>query len=146
MSLKSTPSRYGSVAMAFHWLTALAILALMVTGQMMDGLQDAARQIAILKWHVPMGLAVLLLTLARIAWWFFADRHPAPLGTGWQALAAKAGHTALYALLLVMTVSGVALMALSGAGEVVFFGSTAPLPQFSDFTCPADPMVWARNC
>ncbi|CUX81313.1 MAG: cytochrome b561 [Roseibaca calidilacus] len=133
MSLKSTPSRYGSVAMAFHWLTALAILALMVTGQMMDGLQDAARQIAILKWHVPMGLAVLLLTLARIAWWFFADRHPAPLGTGWQALAAKAGHTALYALLLVMTVSGVALMALSGAGEVVFFGSTAPLPQFSDY-------------
>ena len=103
--------------MAFHWLTALAILALMVTGQMMDGLQDAARQIAILKWHVPMGLAVLLLTLARIAWWFFADRHPAPLGTGWQALAAKAGHTALYALLLVMTVSGVALMALSGAGR-----------------------------
>ena len=78
MSLKSTPSRYGSVAMAFHWLTALAILALMVTGQMMDGLQDAARQIAILKWHVPMGLAVLLLTLARIAWWFFLPTATLP--------------------------------------------------------------------
>jgi len=133
MSLKSTPSRYGHVAMAIHCLTALAILALMVTGQMMDGLQDAARQIAILQWHVPMGLAVLLLTLGRIAWWVFADRHPAPLGTGWQALAAKAGHVALYALLLVMTLSGVALMALSGAGEVVFFGSTAPLPDFGNY-------------
>lgn len=133
MSLKSTNSRYGSIAMAFHWLTALAIAALMVTGQMMDGLQDATRQIAILQWHVPMGLTVLLLTLGRIGWWLWADRHPAPLGTGWQALAAKAGHAALYALMLVMTLSGVALMALSGAGEVVFFGSTAPLPEFGDY-------------
>lgn len=133
MSLKSTPTRYGHVAMAFHWLTALAILALMVTGQMMDGLQDAARHIAILQWHVPMGLAVLLLTLGRIAWWAIADRRPAALGSGWQARAAKVGHAAFYALLLVMTLSGVALMALSGGGEVVFFGSAAPLPEFADY-------------
>lgn len=133
MPLKSSRTRYGSVAIAFHWLTAVAIVALMVTGQMMDGPIEAARQIAILQWHVPLGLAVLLLTLARIAWWGIADRHPAPLGSGAQELAAKAGHAALYVLLLVMTVSGVALMALSGAGEVVFFGSTAPLPDFGDY-------------
>lgn len=133
MSLKSTPTRYGSVAMVLHWLTALAILALMVTGQMMDGPIEAARQVAILQWHVPIGLAVLVLTLARTLWWVIADRHPDPLGTGTQALAAKAGHAGLYVLLLVMTVSGIALMALSGAGEVVFFGSTAPLPDFGDY-------------
>jgi cytochrome b561 len=99
----------------------------------MDGPIEAARQIAILQWHVPIGLSVLVLTLARILWWVIADRHPDPLGTGAQALAAKAGHAALYVLLLVMTLSGIALMALSGAGEVVFFGSTAPLPDFGDY-------------
>ncbi|SUZ33117.1 Cytochrome b561 [Roseibaca ekhonensis] len=133
MSLKSTQARYGTIAMAFHWLTAIAILGLMVTGQLMDGLQDAARQITILQWHVPLGLAVLALTLARIGWWIFADSYPAHLSTGWQAVAAKAGHAALYALLLVMTLSGVAMMALSGAGETVFFGSATPLPDFGDY-------------
>ena len=83
--------------MAIHWLTALAILALMVTGQMMEGLQDAARQIAILQWHVPMGLAVLLLGLARMVGGPLPTATMQTLSTGLAGAAAKAGHAALYA-------------------------------------------------
>ena len=132
MAIKSTPSRYGSVAITLHWLTALAILGLFITGQMLETTDQAAK-IATLQWHAPLGLLVLVLTLARILWWSFADRRPAPLGNGVQLLAAKLGHLGFYVLMLTMALSGIAMMVLSGAGEIVFNGANLPLPDFHDY-------------
>jgi cytochrome b561 len=70
MSIKSSNTRYGSVAIAIHWLTALLILALFVTGLMAEGQTDPAAQLALVRFHVPLGIAVLLLTVLRIVWWW----------------------------------------------------------------------------
>lgn len=132
MALKSSPTRYGHVAIALHWLTALAILGLFITGQLSDT-TDMAAKIAVLQWHAPLGLSVLVLTLARVAWWVWGDTRPAPLGDGLQRMAAKIGHGAFYVLMIGMALSGMAMMVLSGAGEVVFGGASAPLPDFRDY-------------
>lgn len=136
MALKSTPDRYGRVAIAIHWLSAILILGLLAAGFLAADSPNSQAKAAILRLHTPVGIAVLLLTVVRIGWWLFADRKPAPVtGTArWQALAAKAVHGLLYLATLGLAVSGIGLMALSGAGQILFGGAPGPLPDFWDFT------------
>jgi len=136
MSPKSTPDRYGSVAIALHWLSAILILGLLVAGFLAANSPDSQAKAAILRLHAPIGIAVLVLTLVRIGWWLFADRKPAPVAgmAPWQVAASKAVHGLLNLLVLGLALSGIGLMALSGAGEILFGGAPGPLPDFWDFT------------
>ena len=55
----------------------------------------------------------------------------------WQAKAASIVHGLFYVLILAMVASGVAMMVLSGAGEVIITGQGA-LPDF-DLYAPRQP-------
>ncbi|MCY3768016.1 MAG: cytochrome b/b6 domain-containing protein [Gammaproteobacteria bacterium] len=77
MGAKSTTDRYGAVAVTIHWLSALLILVMVGSGFRADAMEDPAGKAAILRVHVPVGMAVLLLTLGRIGWWLWADSKPA---------------------------------------------------------------------
>lgn len=128
MSLKSSPTRYGAVAIAIHWLTALLILALFVTGLLAAGQADPAAQLALVRFHAPLGSAVLVLTLLRIVWWWVADKRPGlPADQpGWQKLMAQVVHFALYAVILLLAASGMATVVLSGALPAIIEGTTLP--------------------
>ena len=41
MGIKSTNDRYGSVAIVIHWLSAVLILALLVSGFKMSSVEDS---------------------------------------------------------------------------------------------------------
>ncbi len=135
MSWKSGPQRYGAVAIAIHWLTAGVILALLTTGFNAEDMADDAEKAAVLRIHVVLGLSVLAVTLLRLAWWGLADRRPAdpPSMPRPQAMAARIVHGLFYVVILVMAASGIATIALSGAGTVLFGGSAAALPDFGEF-------------
>ncbi|MDP3526504.1 MAG: cytochrome b [Hoeflea sp.] len=135
MSMKSSPTTYGAVAVSIHWLSALLIVGLLASGMLADETGDPATKARILSAHAPMGIAVLLLTLARIVWWWRLDSHPAPLAgdPAWQMKAARAVHGLLYIVVLGMAASGIGLFVLSGAGAIVFGGAPGPLPDFADF-------------
>ncbi len=134
MALKGNAGRYGSLAIALHWISAVAILALLVLGFRAASLADAGQKAALLRLHVPLGALVLVLTVARVAWWFFDRRPDDPAGQRpWQSRTAHAVHGLLYLVLIVMGTSGIGLLILSGAGGVLFLGASGPLPQFSDF-------------
>ena len=128
MSAKSTSTRYGSVAIAIHWLTALLIVMLFVTGLLAAGTTDAAAKLALLRAHIPLGAGALLLTLLRIVWWLVADRRPdLPSNQpAWQKFMAKAVHIALYAIVLESASSGIATIVLSGALPMIIGGGTLP--------------------
>lgn len=131
MPLKSTPDRYGSVAVAIHWVSALLLIGLLASGFRASDTMDAAAKAGLLRVHVVAGLAVLVLTAARILWWLFADSKPADLpGTKASHTAAKAVHGLFYVVILGMAASGIGMMVLSGAGAVVFSGAPAALPDF----------------
>ncbi len=128
MSAKSTSTRYGGVAIAIHWLTALLIVALFATGLLAAAQVDPAAKVALLRAHIPFGAGVLLLTLLRIVWWLAIDRRPAlPADQpGWQKLLAKAVHFALYAVILATASSGIATVILSGALPAIIGSATLP--------------------
>jgi cytochrome b561 len=131
MTLKSLPHRYGAVAIAIHWLAALAILIALASGFRMTSLDPAAK-IAVLRVHAIAGVAVLLLTLARIAWWSAVDRKPDAVA-GQPLLFARiapAVHVLFYVVVLGMAASGIGMMALSGVGNVVFGDAGGALPDF----------------
>ena len=132
MSMRSTKARYGAVAITIHWLTAILILVMLGTGFRGADMVDPAAKIAILRIHAIIGITVLVLTIARIIWWLTIDKKP-PAVAGESPLlnkAASAVHGLLYLLVFVVVGSGMAMMILSGAGEILFGGAARALPDF----------------
>ena len=132
MAVKSTSTHYGSVAIAIHWLSALAVILTFVAGFVVANVAPPAEQPPILIVHIVLGSIVFVLTLLRIVWWVAADKHPkAPAEQPrWQRLTASAVHGALYAILLLMATSGITTIALSGALPAILSGG--PVPDFSE--------------
>jgi cytochrome b561 len=135
MGLKSTSDRYGTVALLLHWTSAVLIVGLMVAGFRAASMIDPMAKANILRMHAPVGVAVLLLTLFRIGWWTFADRKPGDVEgmPRLQSMAAKAVHGLFYVAIVGLAASGIGLMAISGAGDVLFGGAPGPLPDFWAF-------------
>lgn len=138
MTIKSSDSRYGNVAVIIHWLSVLLILVLIGSGFRAGGMEGAAAKVVILRVHVIIGIAILLLTLGRIVWWLFIDEMPVPVPMpSWQNHTSRAVHVMFYILILGMSASGIGMvigmMVLSDAGPVFFGGSGGALPNFWDY-------------
>ena len=133
--MKSTPTRYGTVAVTIHWLSVVLIVMLLASGFRAASMTDPDIKTGLLSIHAPLGMAILILTLARVLWWWFADRKPDPVAgdPAWQRFVARAVHILFYVVIIGMASSGIGMMALSGAGAILFEGSGAALPNFHDF-------------
>jgi cytochrome b561 len=121
------------VPIVIHWLSALAILVMIGSGLSVANVSDEAARVGILTVHVSVGIVVLLLTLMRFAWWIAVDRRPGHHNgiPGWQARVSHIVHYALYALIVVMLASGIALALLSGVVPGVYTGAVTTLPDFA---------------
>ena len=102
-------TRYTSGAILLHWTIALAILFQLAVGLAMvhlDAMPDALR-FALFQWHKTIGILVLCLTLARIAW-RLVNPPPAlaPTTTRAERTASGLVHLAFYALMLIVPLSG----------------------------------------
>jgi cytochrome b561 len=129
MRALSSPVRYGSVAIAIHWIVAATIVLLFATGLAAAGQADPAAKIALLRAHIPLGVGVLLLTLLRLAWWMVADRNrPAsPVGqSAWQKATARTVHLLLYVVVVATAASGIATIVLSGALPAIVGSGALP--------------------
>jgi cytochrome b561 len=129
MSARSSATRYGSVAIAIHWLTALLILLLFATGLTAADQTAEAAKIALLRAHLPLGAGIVLLTLLRIVWWLVAEPRRPTLPSdqpAWQKLMARSVHVALYVVVLMSAASGIATIALSGALPAIVGGAGLP--------------------
>ena len=122
---KSSP-RYTFTAIALHWLAAALVLANFALGPWMVDLPLSPEKLRLYGWHKWIGITVFLLVLARLAWRHW---HPAPPPVAmpeWQRRAAAATHVALYALLLLIPLSGWVYSSATGV-QVVYLG-LVPLP------------------
>ena len=127
--LKNTEQNYGRVAVGFHWVSALLILMMLPLGFLMQKASEAEK----IQWyriHILIGILILLITLARIAWKFFNVKpEPAPGLRGIHLLGMKLIHILLYLVLFLLPVSGIVLMVQSGMVDVLR-GVTQDLPKF----------------
>ncbi|MEM7749959.1 MAG: cytochrome b/b6 domain-containing protein [Pseudomonadota bacterium] len=135
MVLKSSRTRFGAVAIALHWITALLLVGALGSGFRAADTVEPSTKIQLLAIHIPLAVAAIGLTLVRIFWWLFVDKKPAPLinTPNWQHRGAGAVHLLFYIVILGMGVSGIGMFVLSGAGPLVFAGVEGQLPNFWEY-------------
>jgi cytochrome b561 len=107
MAIRNTDERFGWLSIGFHWLTVVLVVGMCLVGFLMQELPTGPFKIQVFALHKSTGLTVLALTGLRLLWRLIGG-VPAPVpGTPrWQMLAAGGSHAALYAILLVMPLSG----------------------------------------
>ncbi len=108
IGLHNTQDRYGWVAIAFHWAIAVLVIGQWLLGEAMhEWVSDRNLRFALFQWHKSVGLLILFVAIARILWRFKepVPRPPAdqPL---WQVRLSRAVHWSLYALIILMPLSG----------------------------------------
>jgi cytochrome b561 len=124
-------------ARVLHWLMAILIVAMLFIGVGMVA-SVSARHEWLLHIHKPLGIAILLLAVVRLA---VRLRHPPPPLPAdlpaLQKLAAVASHWLLYFLMLAMPLIGWAM--LSAGGYPVMLGASLRLPSIF----PVSPTAFA---
>jgi cytochrome b561 len=119
--------RYSTVAIVFHWLIAAALVLQMALGFHMQELEGLGHS-TLLQLHKSVGITVLLLTFARLAWRFV--NPPPPHGTNLhnlEKLAAHWVHLGFYGALFALPLTGWAMVSLERAGGFKLFGAI-PFP------------------
>ena len=123
MTLKNTADRWGPVSQAFHWLIVLLIVGLAVVGLSMGELPKTPKYFWVYTAHKSIGLTVLALVVARLAWRVYAGKpEPVPGTPTWQQRIANITHWVLYAVILAMPLSGWLYDSASGLRPFLWFG------------------------
>jgi cytochrome b561 len=117
--------RYTMVAIMLHWSTAILILFNLSVGFFMEGFEPGLRGI-IVPLHISSGITVLALTAFRLGWRL---THPPPSFhaeiAAWERGIAHAAHGTIYFLMIVMPVTGWAIISAHppprpGAGPMIW--------------------------
>lgn len=125
-----TRSRYSSIAIALHWIIAVAILLNIVLALWFSSLfatGEPAEQAlggTIVGIHKSIGLTVLFLSVFRLGWRIVHGFPPLPahLAT-WERLLARANHIAFYVLMIAIPLIGWLMVSASPSNRpLVFFG------------------------
>jgi cytochrome b561 len=112
--IRNGKDSYGLVAIVLHWAIALLIISQLVMGTMMVRLENQRLAFDLIQWHKSFGLLTLALVVIRLAW-RLANPLPSYPATvpDWEARAARGMHRLLYVLMLVLPLSGWALVSVS---------------------------------
>lgn len=128
-------SRYSHVAITLHWLIALLIVGNLIGGLVVDTFLDspdpAMKQtgFSIIQLHKSVGLTVLLLSVLRLAWRLVNPAPPLPAHmTPLERLLAQATHWGFYALIVLLPLSGWALISGSEIRYPTFYFGLFEVP------------------
>jgi cytochrome b561 len=108
MRWKNTATSFGVVTKSFHWIIAVAFVVAYVTVYYVIWFtDDTAPEIPpALNIHWISGLLVGALILPRLLWRLFNIQPDAPPGSRIEHLLAHAAHWGLYALMIMMPLTG----------------------------------------
>lgn len=122
----NTRRGWGLVSILLHWVGALVIIGLFALGWWMTGLDYYDRWYNLGPWwHRSLGMLLLLATLMRLGWRFLQPT-PEAKGHRLERLAAHLGHLGLYALMLLVLISGYLISTAEGQGIDVFDAFEVP--------------------
>ena len=121
MALKNTDTSYGWLSKSFHWVVALLIIGLLIVGNIMTDMDRGDTRSTVYGIHKAAGILVLGLAIARLCWRIINVEPTHANIARWQKIASHAVHWTLYALMMLMPLSGWA-MSSAGGHPVSFFG------------------------
>ena len=132
-SLSAASPRYSGVAIALHWVLALALVSIFSVGLYMADLPFSPMRLKLYNWHKWAGVVILALSALRLLW-RLTHRPPAlppkivAAMPGWQVAAHHITHGLMYALFFAVPLIGWAYSSAAGF-SIVLFG-VLPLPDF----------------
>lgn len=140
MIWRNGPDSFGLISRILHWGMAILVLVMLALGLRISSMEPGLANLWLYALHKTLGMTVLALVLIRLVW-HAVSPPPAPKGTPgtWEIRAAKAGHGALYALMIAIPVSG--WIASSATGIDVMFADRWVLPAIA----PVSEMWEARG-
>jgi len=115
MPLKNSETRYGSAAMALHWIMALGFIGMVVLGVYMHELPNTdPSKFTLFQWHKSVGLTLLLLVALRLLWRALNTVPPLPTGLKpYERFLAHLTHRWLYAAFFLMPLTGWTMVSAS---------------------------------
>jgi cytochrome b561 len=124
-------STYTGVAIALHWILALALAGIFAVGTYMVDLPFSPARLKLYNWHKWAGITILTLSAIRLLW--RATHRPPALPDAmvrgmpvWQQWAHHATHGLMYVLFFAVPLLGWAYSSATGF-QIVVFGQI-PLP------------------
>ena len=129
MSVKNTANNYGSIAKWLHWGTAVLFLGSYISVYYRHWFTEekTPENWTALQLHLSIGVTIAIAVALRIVW-RIANRVPdLEPGTKLEHLAAHAGHYALYAIMIIMPVTGYV-----GTGVNTEYFFIFDIPKFED--------------
>ena len=122
-------TQYSKRVVIVHWLTlALLVVAWYLGDSLGDATDDSKATLAGYLVHIAVGGTVLLLTLVRL-YFRRKDGVPPPIGVTAMDKLAKGIHHLLYAMLLLLPISGIMTVITSTAGKALLAGDANLLPK-----------------
>jgi cytochrome b561 len=120
-SIVQEQASYSGGARTFHWLTVALLLIIIPIGLVMGYLPRGIVQNTFFITHESLGLTVLALTLVRFLWRVGHPPPPSPDLNRLERSASAGVHVLLYAVLIIMPVTGYLFVTLSDI-DVSYFG------------------------
>ena len=105
----TAPAAYDPVARAAHWLTFILVAAEFTIGWTMPDIEWGTEPTGLIGIHLMIGGSLLIVILFRLLW-RITHSAPPPVASlpAWQRWSAGITHVALYALLLIVPLTGLA--------------------------------------
>jgi cytochrome b561 len=120
MKLRNSKERYGIIAMSLHWIVAVLFLLLYISVYFRQWFTQAETDInwTALQLHLSFGMTVMVFVVLRIIYKLIDKKPNEVPGSKFEHLAAKAAHYMLYAVMIIIPITG-----YTGTGvNTEFFG------------------------
>jgi cytochrome b561 len=129
MSIKNTADNYGLIAKCLHWLTAALFLGSYISVYYRHWFtqEKTPENWTALQLHLSIGVSLAVVVALRIIWRIINRAPDFESGTRLEHLAAHIGHYALYAIMIIMPITG---YVGTGVGTEYFF--IFDIPKFED--------------
>lgn len=108
MTQRNTADHWGLPSKLFHWVMAVLVIGLLGMGVYISEIvDDIYRAFDLTQIHKSFGFVAFCLIALRLAWRLYAGAPTLPPDVPkWQVRSSQASHFLLYALMIVMPVSG----------------------------------------
>ena len=127
--MKRMSEKYGPAAVTLHWIVAIVLSAALVIAWVLPR-KSAPGYVAMLDLHKSVGILVLALVVPRLLWRLGNPVAPAASLTPLEVWLSHVTHWALYAIMLLIPLTGY-LYASAEGQHLDFFGwftLASPLP------------------
>ena len=129
MTLRNTPENYGTVAKWLHWTTAALFLAAYISVYYRQWFTEprTPESSTALQIHLSIGISIAVIVTLRVIWRSMNRVPEFEPGSNLQHRAAHLGHYALYAIMIIMPLTG-----YLGTGVATNFFFLFEVPKFGD--------------